>query len=84
LEQKNERITFLEESQLVADIPQLIDDKVGTIKVQNLKISQFDKRGYQLLCSRFGEVVRRKIIGEGKASVRFYITYLYKTYRRIV
>jgi hypothetical protein len=37
------------------------------------KVSQFDKRGYQILASRFGEIVRRKIVSEGKAAVRFYI-----------
>jgi hypothetical protein len=61
LEQKNERIAFLEQAQPVEDIPQLVDDKVGPIKVQNLsKVSQFDKRGYQILTSRFGEIIMNK------------------------
>jgi hypothetical protein len=56
------------------DIPQLIDNKIGPVKVQNLsKVSAFDKRGYQILASRVGEVVRRKIISEGKVAIRFYI-----------
>jgi hypothetical protein len=74
LEKQKERVAFLEQAQPVADIPQVVDDKIGPIKTQNLsKISQFDKRGYQILASRFGEVVRRKIISEGKVGIRFYI-----------
>jgi hypothetical protein len=74
LEKEMERVAFLEQSQPVEDIPQVVDNKIGPIKTQNLsKISQFDKRGYQILASRFGEVVRRKIISEGKVGIRFYI-----------
>src|SRR5215208_1020458 len=74
LEQKDKQIAILQASQSVQDIPQLVDDKIGPVKVQNLsKISEFDRRGYQILASRFGEIVRRKIASEGKATIRFYI-----------
>ena len=57
------------------DIPQLVDNKIGPVKVQNLsKIHQYDRRGYQILANRFGELIRRKIAAEGKASIKFYIT----------
>src|SRR5919109_975003 len=65
------------EGQNIPDIPQLVDNKIGVVKIQTLqnlsKLSEFDRRGYQILASRFGEIVRRKIVGEGKATVRFYI-----------
>jgi hypothetical protein len=74
IQKKDEEIQFLKEAQPVADIPKLVDDKIGAVKVQNLsKVSEFDKRGYQILSSRFGEIIRRKIVGEGKATIRFYI-----------
>jgi hypothetical protein len=72
--QEIQKLKELIDSQTIDDIPQLIDNKIGPVKVQNLsKLSQFDKRGYQILASRFGEVVRRKIVSEGKATIRFYI-----------
>jgi hypothetical protein len=37
------------------------------------KVSAFYKRANQILASRFGEAVRRKIVSGGKAAVRFYI-----------
>ena len=74
LEQKDKQIAILQASQNVQDIPQLVDDNIGAVKVQNLsKISEFDRRRYQILASRFGEIVRRKIASEGKATIRFYI-----------
>jgi len=74
LEQKDKQIAILQASQSVQDIPQLVDDKIGPVKVQNLsKISEFDRRRYQILASRFGEIVRRKIASEGKAAIRFYM-----------
>jgi hypothetical protein len=64
----------LQASQNVQDIPQLVDDKIGSVKVQNLaKISAFDRRGFQILASRIGEVIRRKLVAEGKAGIKFYI-----------
>jgi hypothetical protein len=64
----------LQALQNVQDIPQLVDDKIGPAKVQNLsRVSDFDKRGFQMLTSRFGEVRRRKIVAEGKAKYKFYI-----------
>jgi hypothetical protein len=74
LRQEIQKLQELVDSQTMDDIPQLIDNKIGPVEVQNLsKVSEFDKRGYQILASRFGEVVRRKIISEGKVGVRFYI-----------
>ena len=56
------------------DIPQLVDNKIGPVEVRNLsKINEYDRRGYQILSSRFGEIVRRKINSEGKATIKFYI-----------
>jgi hypothetical protein len=72
--QEIQKLQELVDSQTMDDIPQLIDNKIGPVEVQNLsKVSEFDKRGYQILASRFGEVVRRKIISEGKVGVKFYI-----------
>ena len=52
----------------------MVDNKIGPVKVQNLsKITQFDKRGFQILASRFSEIVRRKLVAEGKATIRLYI-----------
>jgi hypothetical protein len=74
LEEKDKQIAILQLSQKVDNIPQLVDNKIGPIKVQNLsKVSAFYKRANQILASRLGEVVRRKIVSEGKAAVRFYI-----------
>jgi hypothetical protein len=74
LEEEKRKVALLQEQQDVSDIPQLIDNKIGPLKVQNLsKINEYDRRGYQILSSRFGEIVRRKIVAEGKATIRFYI-----------
>jgi Skp family chaperone for outer membrane proteins len=74
LEEAKKKIAILQESQNVEDIPQLVDNKIGPVKVTNLsKINQYDRRGYQILSSRFGELVRRKLAAEGKASIKFYI-----------
>jgi hypothetical protein len=74
LEQEKKKVAFLKESQNIQDIPQLVDDKIGPVKIQNLsKINEFDRRGYQILTSRFGELIRRKLASEGKASIKFYI-----------
>jgi hypothetical protein len=46
------------EGQDLTEIPQIIDNKIGPLKVQNLsKINQYDRRGYSILASRFGETV---------------------------
>lgn len=37
------------------------------------KISQFDRRGYQILASRFGELIRRKLAAENMAAIKFYV-----------
>ena len=72
--QEIQKLKELRDSQTMDDIPQLIDNKIGPVKAQNLsKVSEFDKRGHQILASRFGEVVRRKIVSEGKVAVKFYI-----------
>ena len=56
-------------------IPQLVDNKIGPVKIQSLsKISDFDRRGYQILASRFAELIRRRrLTAEGKASIKFYV-----------
>jgi hypothetical protein len=42
--------------------------------VQNLsRLSDFDRKGFEILTSRFGEAIRRRLVGEGKAKVKFYI-----------
>jgi hypothetical protein len=74
LEEKDKQIATLQASQNVQDIPQLVDDKIGPVKVQNLsRVSDFDKRRFQILTSRYGEAVWRKIVAEGKAKDKFYI-----------
>jgi len=65
IEEKNKQIATLQASQNVQDIPQLVDDKIGPIKVQNLsRISEYDRRGFQALVRRFGELIR--LTGEGQ------------------
>src|SRR5919109_150851 len=44
LEEKDKQIAMLQASQKVKDIPQLVDDKMGPIKVQNLR--KYDRRVY--------------------------------------
>ena len=74
LEEKDKQIAILQASQNVQDIPQLVEDKIGPVKIQNLsKISDFHRRGYQILASRIGEVIRRKLVAEGKARLKFFI-----------
>ena len=52
----------------------MVDDKIGPVKVANLsKINEYDRRGYQILASRFGEIIRRRLASEGKASIKFFI-----------
>jgi hypothetical protein len=71
MRQENKR---LREQQNVEDIPALVDDKIGAVKVGSLfKINEYDRRGYSILASRFGELIRRKLASEGKASIRFYV-----------
>ena len=74
LEEKDKQIATLQASQNVQDIPQLVDDKIGPIRVQNLsRTSEYDRRGLQALARRFGEMIRRELTSEGKATIKFYI-----------
>ena len=74
LKKAEEKLDFAQNPDNLERIPELVDDKIGPVKVQNLsKISQFDRRGYQILAGRFAELVKRKIATEGKAGVKFYI-----------
>jgi hypothetical protein len=74
LEEAKKKIAILQESQNIEDIPQLVDNKIGPVEIQNLsKISEFDRKGYQILASRFAELVRRKLVAEGKASTKLYV-----------
>ena len=78
--QEIQKLKELRDSQTIDDIPQLVDNKIGPVKVQDLsRISDFDRRGYQILASRFGEIVRRKLTSEGKASIKFYILAKHRT-----
>jgi hypothetical protein len=73
-EKEIERIQTAFASQEISDIPQLVDNKIGPVKVQNLaRLSEFDRKGFEILTSRFGEAIRRKTIAEGKVKVKFYI-----------
>jgi hypothetical protein len=75
IEQKKEEIHVLRESQDLKDIPvRLVENKVGPVKVQNLsKIGDFDRRWFQSLARRFGELVIRRLVELGNASIKFYI-----------
>jgi hypothetical protein len=74
LKKKDEEIDFLRSTQPIQDIPQLVDNRIGPVKVQNLaKVSKFHRRGLQILASRIGEVIRRKLVAEGKVGVKFYM-----------
>ena len=76
LEEKDKRITMLQASQKVKDIPQLVDDKMGPIKVQNLR--KYDRRVYedrrslQAFAIRSAELIRRRIKEVGHASIKFH------------
>jgi hypothetical protein len=73
-EKEIERIQNAFASQEIPDVPQLVDNRIGPVKVQNLaRLSNFDRKGFEVLTSRFGEAIRRKTIAEGKAKVKFYI-----------
>jgi hypothetical protein len=73
-EKEIERIQTAFATQEITDIPQLVDNKIGPVKVQNLsRLSDFDRKGFEILTSRFGEAIRRRLVGEGKAKVKFYI-----------
>ena len=72
--QEIQKLNEIRDSQTMDDIPQLVDNKIGPVKVQNLsRISDFDRRGYQILASRFAELIRRRLTAEGKASIKFYV-----------
>jgi hypothetical protein len=75
IKQKENEIDRLRQAQDISDIPhKIVEDKIGPVKVQNLsKISEFDRRGFKALVSRFAELVRRKMTSEGHATVKFYI-----------
>jgi hypothetical protein len=75
LREKEKEIQMLKESQNIEDIPQqLVDNKIGPVKVQNLsKISDFDRKWFQSLVRRLGELVRRRFVEQGAASVKFYV-----------
>jgi hypothetical protein len=66
----------LKASQKVKDIPQLVDDKIGPIKVQNLRKYNGrvydDRRGLQAFAIRSAELIRRRIKEVGHASIKFY------------
>jgi hypothetical protein len=54
-EEEKKRVATLQESQNVNDIPQLVDNKIGPVKITNLsKINGYDRRAYRILASRFG------------------------------
>jgi GTPase involved in cell partitioning and DNA repair len=55
LEEKDKQIAILQASQNVQDIPQLVEDQIGLIKVQNLsRISEYDRKGLQALACKVG------------------------------
>jgi hypothetical protein len=76
LEEKDKQIAALKASQKVKDIPQLVDDKIGPIKVQNLRKYNGrvydDRRGLQAFAIRSAELIRRRIKEVGHASIKFY------------
>ncbi len=60
--------------QNVQDIPQLVDDKIGPIKVQNLsRIRKYDIRGFHASARRCEETIRRRLTEVGHTSIKFYI-----------
>jgi hypothetical protein len=72
--QEIQKLRELIDSQTIDDIPQLVDNKIGPVKVQNLsKINKFERRGFQILASRSGEIVRRKLVEQGKVTINLYI-----------
>jgi hypothetical protein len=64
----------LKASQNVQDIPQLVDDRIGPIKIQNLsRIRKDDRRGFQALAHRFEGTIRRRLTEVGHTSIKFYV-----------
>jgi hypothetical protein len=69
-----ELVATLQEAQNIDDMPELVDNKIGPVEIKNLsKINQFDRRGYQILASRFAELIKRKLQAESKAAIKFYV-----------
>ena len=59
--------------QKVKDLPQLVDDKIGRIKVKSLsRISKYERVCLQALAHRLEEKIRR-MTGEGQVSTKSYI-----------
>ena len=74
IEEKDKQTVALQASQKVKDIPQLVNDKIGLIKVQNLsRIRKDDIRGFQVLARRCEETIRRRLTEVGHASIKLYI-----------
>ena len=64
----------MQASQNVQDIPQLVNDRIGPIKVKNLfRINRYERICLQTLAHRFEELIRRGMTGEGQGSIKFYI-----------
>jgi hypothetical protein len=69
-----ELVATLQEAQNIDNMPELVDNKIGPVEIKNLsKINQFDRRGYQILASRFAELIKRKLQAESKAAIKFYV-----------
>ena len=65
LKKKDKEIDFLRA---------LADDKIGPVKLPNIsRVSESNKRGLQILASRYTKTIRSKLAAEANARINFYI-----------
>jgi hypothetical protein len=49
------------------------------VTINKPRVSKFDKRDFQILASRYSEVIRRKLAAESNARIKFYVMAKYRT-----
>jgi hypothetical protein len=72
LEEEREKLKFAQDPDNLQKVPDIVDDKIGPVKVQNLaRVSEFEKRGFQILAGRYTEIIRRKFAVDSNARISF-------------
>jgi hypothetical protein len=71
---ENADTEFVQAPENLEKVPEIVDDKIGPIKMQNLsRVSDFDRRGYQILAGRYTEIIKKKLENDGNARINFYV-----------
>lgn len=74
LEEAKKRLAVLQERKNMEDVPGMDNEGVRLVRADKItKISETDKKGCAVFVDRIGELIRRKIVNEGKASINFFI-----------